>query len=180
MLSLCLAMLDSDEERVAFELFYDQYKRFVWQEAKKIVKSKESTEDVAQEVFLYIAKNFQKVRSYDHRQILRYLQLCTHGRALNCIRDEKDEWIECDAEIVEKAVDALDAEKVVMNQAAVLRMRQAISELPDHYRLPLELRMMDMPPAEIAKTLNLSPETVYKQIARGCVMIRKRMVRENG
>lgn len=179
-LSLCLAMLDSDEERVAFELFYDKYKRFVWQEARRIVKTKESVEDVSQEVFIYIAKNFQKVQAYDHRQILRYLELCARGRALNYIRDEKDEWIECDADIVEKAVDTLDAEKVVMNQDAVLRMHQAISELPDRYRLPLELRMMDIPPAEIAKTLNLSPGTVYKQIERGCAMIRERMVRENG
>ena len=67
-----------------------------------------------------------------------------------------------------------------MNQDAVLRMHQAISELPDRYRMPLELRMMDIPPAEIAKTLNLSPGTVYKQIERGCAMIRERMVRGNG
>ena len=178
--SLCLAVLDTEEERVAFELFYDKYKRFVWQEAQKIVKTKEPTEDVSQEVFLYIAKNFQKMQRYDHRQILRYLELCTRGRALNYIRDNKEEWIECDADVVEKAVDELDAEKVVLNQETVLQMHQVIAELADRYRLPLELRMMDIPPAEIAKTLNLSPTTVYKQIERGCTIIRERMVQENG
>ena len=99
---------------------------------------------------------------------------------MNYIRDEKDERIECDTDIVEKAVDTLDAEKVVMNQDTVLRMHQAIAELPDRYRLPLELRMMDIAPAEIAKTLNLSPRTVYKQIERGCAMIRKEDGAENG
>lgn len=179
LLSLCLAMLDTEEERAAFEAFYRRYERFVWKTAQEVVATKEAAEDVSQEVFLYIAAHFERVREMDHRAVFRYLELCTRGRALNLVRDEKREWIDEGADSAEKAVDMLDAEKVVMNRDAVARMRQVIADLPEHYRMALELRMMDLPPMEIARALNLPPKTVYKQIERGCKIVKERMMHDD-
>lgn len=179
-LALCLAMLDSNEDRVAFEALYRKYEHFVWNEVQKIVKRKEDIEDISQEVFFYIADNFEKVQERDHRQIMRYIGLCAKGRALNFLRDTKNDWIETDEDMVEKAVDALDLEKVVLSWENIERMHQVIAELPDHYRLPVEARMMDMSPADIAKMLNLPRGTVYKQIERGCAIIRERMAKSDG
>ena len=176
LVSLCLSMLDTEEERAAFESFYRRYVRLVWKTAQETAGTKEAAEDVSQEVFLYIAAHFERVRDMDHRAVFRYLELCTRARALNLVRDEKREWTDGSADGAEEAVDMLDAEKVVMDRETIARMRRVIASLPERYRMALELRMMDLPPAEIARALGLPLKTVYKQIERGCKMVRERMM----
>ena len=58
MLAIYLAALDSADNAEAFEAVYERYKRLVYHVACQIVHDPHLAEDVAQEVFLYIAKNF--------------------------------------------------------------------------------------------------------------------------
>ena len=57
MLAIYLAALDSADNAEAFEAVYERYKRLVYHVACQIVHDPHLAEDVAQEVFLYIAKN---------------------------------------------------------------------------------------------------------------------------
>lgn len=56
MLAIYLAALDSADNAEAFEAVYERYKRLVYHVACQIVHDPHLAEDVAQEVFLYIAK----------------------------------------------------------------------------------------------------------------------------
>ena len=174
-LSLCLAMIDTEEDRISFEGFYEEYKHFVLGQAIKIVKRYELAEDVSQEVFLYIAQNYNKMRDRTHRQILRYLELCAQGRACNLLENEKDDWIESDIDVIEKAISDISVEKIVLKQEQFLLMNKAVSELPNQQRIPIELRLMDIPVSEIAEMLNRPIKTVYKQIERGYKEVQRKM-----
>lgn len=167
-LALCLSMIDTEEDRISFEGFYNRYCHFVLNVAIGIVKRYDLAEDVSQEVFLYIAQNYDKVRDRTSFEVLRYLELCAEGRAYNLLNSEKDELIEDSIEDMEKAISNICVERIVLDRERFLLIRQAISELPKQQRGPVELRFMDIPPSEIAKMLDRPVKTVYKQIERGC------------
>ncbi len=179
-LSLCLAMLDSEEERVAFEAFYNKYERFVFSRANGIVQNQETAEDVAQEVFIYVAKNFYKFSSSHSKQILQYLRLCTEGRALNYLEKEiaPVESLDANPMLAEQAVDMLNSEKVVMSRENIARMHTILADLPEQYRQTMELRTQEFEPKEIAEMLNMPISTIYWQIKRSCKLIRERMLNE--
>lgn len=179
-LSACLALLDNEEDHVVYTEFYTRYHRFVLKQALNIVNNWQSAEDVTQEVMVYAAENFGKFRDRPAQQVLHYLYLCARGRALNLLQKEQRNMVEENAEVMDAAIDSLNVEKVVISRDTIERMYQAISELPDIYRIPLELKVLDLTAKEIAEMLGLPLPTIYKQIARGCKNLKERMVREDG
>ena len=58
LLSLYLAVLDDQSNEEQFIAVYNTYKRLVYHTAYKIMGDSYLAEDVLQEVFLYVAKNF--------------------------------------------------------------------------------------------------------------------------
>ena len=60
LLSLYLAVLDDQSNEEQFIDVYNTYKRLVYHTAYKIMGDSYLAEDVLQEVFLYVAKNFLK------------------------------------------------------------------------------------------------------------------------
>ena len=60
MLAMYLAVLDDQSSEEQFKDVYNTYKRLVYHTAYKIMGDSYLAEDVLQEVFLYVAKNFLK------------------------------------------------------------------------------------------------------------------------
>ncbi len=60
MLAMYLAVLDDQSGEEQFVDVYNTYKRLVYHTAYKIMGDSYLAEDVLQEVFLYVAKNFAK------------------------------------------------------------------------------------------------------------------------
>ena len=81
MLAIYLAALDSADNAEAFEAVYERYKWLVYHVACQIVHDPHLAEDVAQEVFLYIAKNFARLHRQDPHKFAAYLVSCTRSRA---------------------------------------------------------------------------------------------------
>ena len=61
MLAMYLAVLDDQSGEEQFVDVYNTYKRLVYHTAYKIMGDSYLAEDVLQEVFLYVAKNFSKI-----------------------------------------------------------------------------------------------------------------------
>ena len=61
MLALYLSVLDDRNFEEDFTEVYNTYKRLVYHTAYKIMDDSYLAEDVLQEVFLYVAKNFSKI-----------------------------------------------------------------------------------------------------------------------
>ena len=83
LLAPCLALLETEEEKQSFSVFFERYHRLVLKKARDVVKTQEAAEDVGQEVFLYAAEHFEKFNGRKERDIVHYLRLCTQSRAIN-------------------------------------------------------------------------------------------------
>ena len=63
MLQIYLTLIETDEEKQKFIVFYEQYRKLMFYIAKEILKEDQLSEDAVQEAFLRIAKNFHKIGS---------------------------------------------------------------------------------------------------------------------
>ena len=72
MLSLYLAVLDDQSKEEQFIDVYNTYKRLVYHTAYKIMGDSYLAEDVLQEVFLYVAKNFSKIHRENCHELAAY------------------------------------------------------------------------------------------------------------
>ena len=73
LLSLYLAVLDDQSNEEQFIDVYNTYKRLVYHTAYKIMGDSYLAEDVLQEVFLYVAKNFSKIHRENCHELAAYL-----------------------------------------------------------------------------------------------------------
>ena len=72
LLSLYLAVLDDQSKEEQFIDVYNTYKRLVYHTAYKIMGDSYLAEDVLQEVFLYVAKNFSKIHRENCHELAAY------------------------------------------------------------------------------------------------------------
>ena len=72
LLSLYLAALDNQSSEEQFIDVYNTYKRLVYHTAYKIMGDSYLAEDVLQEVFLYVAKNFSKIHRENCHELAAY------------------------------------------------------------------------------------------------------------
>ena len=91
MLSLYLAVLDDQSSEEQFIDVYNTYKRLVYHTAYKIMGDSYLAEDVLQEVFLYVAKNFSKIHRENCHELAAYLVSCSvHSIFLLIFAKKKD------------------------------------------------------------------------------------------
>ena len=88
------------------------------------------------------------------------------NRAINLLRKRKMEWVELEGEQLENIADeAADDDEGIQYQAA--RVKEAIMELPDGYRLVISLYLLEgYDHEEIGQILNISENTSRTQFLR--------------
>ena len=94
LLSLYLAVLDDQSNEEQFIDVYNTYKRLVYHTAYKIMGDSYLAEDVLQEVFLYVAKNFSKIHRENCHELAAYLVSCSRSRAYDQLRKRREESLE--------------------------------------------------------------------------------------
>ena len=93
MLALYLSVLDDRNFEEDFTEVYNTYKRLVYHTAYKIMDDSYLAEDVLQEVFLYVAKNFSKIHRENCHELAAYLVSCSRSRAYDMFASgEKNRW----------------------------------------------------------------------------------------
>lgn len=94
MLAMYLAVLDDRSSEEQFIDVYNTYKRLVYHTAYKIMGDSYLAEDVLQEVFLYVAKNFSKIHRENCHELAAYLVSCSRSRAhtICFASSEKNRW----------------------------------------------------------------------------------------
>ena len=80
MLAMYLAVLDDRSSEEQFIDVYNTYKRLVYHTAYKIMGDSYLAEDVLQEVFLYVTKNFSKIHRENCHELAAYLVSCSRSR----------------------------------------------------------------------------------------------------
>ena len=94
LLALYLSVLDDRNFEEDFTEVYNTYKRLVYHTAYKIMDDSYLAEDVLQEVFLYVAKNFSKIHRENCHELAAYLVSCSRSRAYDMLRKQREELLE--------------------------------------------------------------------------------------
>lgn len=118
-------------EKGAFELLYNKYKDKIRYFIFNIVKDYEKSEDITQEVFIYILQN--PVR--ENYSFKYYIYLVARSRAYNYINTEKrrielnDKYSLLDSEKIEK-----DVSDIIIKEETEKELTDAINMLNDKYK----------------------------------------------
>jgi len=150
-------------KKACYEL-YKLYAKAMLNVSFRIVGNIAEAEDVLQEAFL---DAFNKVK--DFRQDTTFglwLKQIVVNRSINLLRKRKLELVELDGEQLENITDEeFEDEEETQYQAA--RVREAIKELPDGYRLVLSLYLLEgYDHEEISQILDISENTSRTQFLR--------------
>lgn len=166
MLGICLALIDSEEDKIKFQEIYESYKKQMWYTAKEILKDNQLSEDAVHDAFLGIAKNFSKINSFSEAGLRSYIITCARNSALKYQRKSKG------TEIIniEGAFDLEDfkaSEEFFKNEAAELAA-SILEKMPPLYSEVLYLRFIaEMTDKEIAVQLGRKEAAIRQQIMRG-------------
>lgn len=133
-----------------------------------------AAEELAQEVFLQLHRNWRAMKSADH--IVFWLRKVASHRAIDCARKLKRRQHLSLEETAEPT--ALER---VHDTFLSTYLERLVASLPEKQRLVVVLRYQeDMEVEEIAKTLGLKPATVKTQLARALDLLRVKTDRRLG
>ena len=166
-----LVLIDDDADKKRFEELYYKYKGLMAHVAAEKFGNREDIEEILQEAFLYIAKNFDKVGDIHSGRTKCFVCVITEGFAIDKYRKEKKNLnnIPPDNDIAdEKDTD------FSLNSKAELNM--AMNALNDEYRNFLYLKyVFGYKSKEIAAAYGLSDAYVRKKIQLAKAEIKKHL-----
>ena len=139
MLALYLSVLDDRNFEEDFTEVYNTYKRLVYHTAYKIMDDSYLAEDVLQEVFLYVAKNFSKIHRENCHELAAYLVSCSRSRAYDMLRKQREEPLE---EVPDAPDDAPVPDDAAVSTDNIERLTELIGQMKPMYRDPLRLLAM--------------------------------------
>ena len=151
---------------------YNTYKRLVYHTAYKIMGDSYLAEDVLQEVFLYVAKNFSKIHRENCHELAAYLVSCSRSRAYDMLRKQREEPLE---EVPDAPDDAPVPDDAVVSTDNIQHLTELIGQMKPMYRDPLRLLAMGYTNREIAESLGLTDEVVRMRLFRGRKLLWKEL-----
>ena len=172
MLAMYLAVLDNQSSEEQFKDVYNTYKRLVYHTAYKIMGDSYLAEDVLQEVFLYVAKNFSKIHRENCHKLAAYLVSCSRSRAYDMLRKQREELLE---DVPNEPDDAPVPADAIISVDNIERLTELIGQMKPKYRDPLRLLAMGYTNREIAKSLGLTDEVVRTRLFRGRKLLWKEL-----
>ena len=196
MISVYLAMIETEEHRALLETIYYEYRDIMFLKARSLLRDDFRSEDAVHTAFLRVAKNFSKivklVLDTELESILSgrkvqdacpkvggYMVIVVKNVCLDMLNSKGDkqtvytdnnDYIEGIAheQRYESADDIMHMDEKVEDILA------AIENLNDTYRETLYLYVvLEMDAREIAESIGCSYETARKRIQRGCRALRE-------
>lgn len=170
--SVYLTVLEDKSDEEQFIDAYNTYKRLIYHTAYKVTGDPHLAEDVLQEVFLYVAKNFSKIHRENCHELAAYLVSCSRSRAYDMLRKQREEPLE-------EVPDAPDAAPLPDDAAVstdnIEKLTRLIGQMKPMYRDPLRLLAMGYTNREIAESLGLTDEVVRMRLFRGRKLLWKEL-----
>lgn len=159
MLTIYLAMLGTEEDRERFTLLYEAHEKRLYAVALKILGNPTQAEDAAQQAWLQVLRNWDRINTLDWDAAAKYLAVAAKNAALDILKKERwntsmpEDW---------------DPPAPEDDQGEYQRLVALILSLPETYRRVLELKFVEEKTnQEIAKRLGIKESTVSTKIQRG-------------
>jgi RNA polymerase sigma-70 factor (ECF subfamily) len=152
----------------------ETHKAMVYSIGWHFLRDRLAAEELAQEVFLQLHRNWGAMKSADH--IVFWLRKVASHRAIDFARKLKRR----DHMSLEETAEPTALERVHDTFLSTY-LERIVASLPEKQRLVVVLRYQeDMEVEEIAKTLGLKPATVKTQLARALDLLRAKTDRRLG
>ena len=83
MLGVCMALIDDEKDKKAFEKLYNKYKNKVHAISLNILKNEQLAEESTSDTFLSLAKCFQKIKHLEYHKLDYYIVITSRNMAKN-------------------------------------------------------------------------------------------------
>jgi len=175
MLNLCLAIIDSVDDKLKFTLLYDKYCKLMFYVANSILNDDHLSEDALQEAFIRIAKNFHKIDEVDCPQTQAFVVIIVRNVAIDMLNKNNH--------IIEfENYESLKVQNInddIFDSISYQLLSMHIMTLPKRYRDCLYLyHVYGYSIKEISSLLSISVENTKKRIQRARYMLREILEKE--
>jgi RNA polymerase sigma-70 factor (ECF subfamily) len=156
-------------ESAAFTALVRKHQRLVYSLALRMLSDRHKAEDLAQDVFLQLHRSLASIESAAHLSF--WLHKVTINRAVDRLRREpRYEAVSLEESLL-LVSDARDEDPLLQR-----RLRELVGRLPAAPRAVVLLRYQeDLDPAEIARTLSMSINTVKSHLKRSLAILREQV-----
>jgi RNA polymerase sigma-70 factor, ECF subfamily len=150
-----------------FEQLVDEHESMVFSLAWRMTGDRGLAEEVAQDVFLQLDGNMNRIESPEHA--LNWLRRVTVNRSADALRRRRVRGVDLWVEIEEKHGAPAEERRTPLGT----RLEHLLSTLPEAQRAALVLRYQeDMTPEEIASIVDAPLATVKSNLHRGLKLLR--------
>lgn len=170
MFSICLAMLETEQDQKRFLRLFDAYEKKIYGVALRILGDQTQAEDAAQQTWLKLVQNWERISALPWKETEGYAVTTAKNAALDILRAERkttafpENWEPPARE---------DSQSEYNYLVALIRA------MPENYRRILELKLVEeQSNREIALRLRINESTVAVRILRGKSMLRERLEKE--
>jgi RNA polymerase sigma-70 factor, ECF subfamily len=156
-------------ESAAFSVLVRNHQRSVFSLALRMLSDRHKAQDLAQDVFLQLHRSLAAIESDAH--LAFWLRKVTINRAIDRLRREaKYETVPLE-ENLNLVSEARDRDPLLQR-----RLRELVGRLPPAPRGVMLLRYQeDLDPLEIARILDISPNTVKSHLKRSLAILREQV-----
>lgn len=165
------------QERQMMEQWYYQYRQLMYHVAYDILQNTADAEDVVEESFYIISKNFNRISEIPCQEQGAYFVILTRNTAINLYNKNRRRFQHI-TEIQREWETGIRVDQ--FEDFAESRLTKLIAALPKIYQDILYLRYLEgYEPNEIAKMLDISIDTVYKRSERAKKLLLEKLKEED-
>ncbi len=172
MLVLLLSTIESEDDQAFLEKLFDAHYVRLCKKTAAITQNNQVSEDLVQDVFLYVVKHIQKFRQMDCCTLRHILDISIKRRCYDYFKEQNvrkkhlSGSLDDDDSFV--SVSSSDnTEEEALDHLTVEELSEAIRKLPDHYRFVIEAKyILNLTDGEIAKELGIGKASVRQYLTR--------------
>ena len=168
-----LSKLLKSGDEFAFTEIHHRYYGLLYSHASKRLSERHEVKDILQEIFLYLWHNREQNFT---GHISGYLYTAVRNKIFNIYKHKKIK-----SDYMESLQDFLDhsepiADEIIREKELIQIIEKEVANLPPKMRLIFELsRNSHLSHQEIADKLDISPQTVKKQVANSLKILRVKL-----
>jgi len=157
------------EDHLEFETAVREHQGLVYSMAYHFLGNRAVAEELAQDVFLSLYRNFQNIKSGSH--LVFWLRKVTSHRCLDYIRGQKHRAHLSLEEVRERPLRHQDPDPFISGH-----LRRMVTSLPEKARMVVVLRYQeDLTPTEISEVLEMPVNSVKSHLRRSLALLREKM-----
>lgn len=171
MIAVCMALIDDDDDKKAFEVLYNKYRNLMMHVAREYFDNDHDAEDAVSAAFLNIAKSFHKIHKFPCPKTAAYYVKIVRNTSMDIIRKKSAQ--SDDMELLDNIPDSK------FDDFAVNELMDCIARLKQEDRDILHLYYVyGYDVNEITKMYGIKENAVYKRLLRAKNRLMKELVED--